>query len=114
MKPKIIPQDLSIKKPFLGGLFVILVAVAVVGVFWAKLPPQIPLFFSRPRGEAQLGQTWMLALPLVISLALLFINSIFAQTLGNFVLLRRIIILGAATGCILAAITVIRIIFLVL
>jgi hypothetical protein len=113
MKFVIIPQDTSIKKPFWVGIAIILIAVAAIAVFWSKLPPQIPLFFSKPRGETQLAPTYMIFIPLGISLILLFINSIFSQALNNFSLLRQMIILGAVTGCILAAITVIRIILLV-
>ncbi len=39
-----------------------------------SLPPQIPLFFSRPWGEDQLVDTWMIIiLPLILNI-LFFIN----------------------------------------
>ena len=86
----------------------------VLAVFWSQLPPQTPLFFSKPKGEAQLTPTIFLAAPVVISLILLFINSLFAQTISQYPLLKRMLALSGTIVCILAAITVIRIVFLVL
>lgn len=111
---KFIPQEPSIKMPFLWGAGAVFCAVGVLAIFWLRLPPEVPIFFSRPRGEAQLGPTFMLLIPLVIAFSMLFINSILSQRLTSYPLLRRMITLGATTSCILASITVIRIIFLVL
>jgi len=38
------------------------------------LPPQIPLFFSKPWGEDQLADTWMIILLPVLLNSLYFIN----------------------------------------
>lgn len=114
MRPKLIPQELSIKKPFFWGLASIGIALVFVSIFWTKLPPQIPLFFSKPKGEGQLAQTMFIALPAAISLVLLFINSAFAQTAPNYPLLKRMLALSGTVTCILAAITIIRILFLVI
>ncbi len=60
-------------------------AIAVgVGVWLAinnNLPPQIPLFYSRPWGEEQLSPKWGLFIPLAATVALTF--------LVNFVILPR-------------------------
>lgn len=114
MKPKIIPQELSLKKPFLLGLSTIGITLIILAIFWRGIPPQIPLFFSKPRGEAQLGTSYMLLVPLSFSLLLLIANSLFIQILSPYPLLKRIVILGGTTACILAAITVIRILFVVI
>ena len=94
MRPKIIPQELSIKKPFFWGLFCCSLSFLVLAVFWSQLPPQTPLFFSKPKGEAQLTPTIFLAAPVVISLILLFINSLFAQTISQYPLLKRMLALS--------------------
>ncbi len=39
---------------FVGELFLILAGGATLLVFWAKLPPQLPWFYSLPWGENQL------------------------------------------------------------
>lgn len=114
MRPKLIPQELSIKKPFFWGLASVGLCLIVVSIFWAKLPPQIPLFFSKPKGEVQLAQTLFIGLPLIISLVLLFINSAFAQMIPNYPLLKRMLALSGTVVCILAAITIVRILFLVI
>lgn len=52
--------------------------IIMVGAFLLKinsLPPQIPLFFSNPPGEAQLGDLWMIIfLPLIVDLFFYFNN----------------------------------------
>lgn len=38
----------------------------LVGVFWKLLPPEVPLWYSRPWGQAQLaGPAWLLVLPTI-------------------------------------------------
>ncbi|OGK09856.1 hypothetical protein A2767_01520 [Candidatus Roizmanbacteria bacterium RIFCSPHIGHO2_01_FULL_35_10] len=51
------------------------VLMALIGVFkFNTLPPQIPLFYSKPVGEDQLTDTWfILILPLFMNL-LFFLN----------------------------------------
>lgn len=66
-----------------GGLFlwqgvvVITSVVMVAGVAMAvgsKLPPQIPLFFSRPWGEEQLGAPWELVWLLGVEIVILMVS----------------------------------------
>ncbi|MFH0979833.1 MAG: hypothetical protein V1803_02720 [Candidatus Roizmanbacteria bacterium] len=50
-----------------------------------SLPPQLPLFYSRPWGEAQLVDTWMIfLLPIILNL-LYFTNNYLSKRffLGN-------------------------------
>ncbi|MBI3366463.1 hypothetical protein HY041_02450 [Candidatus Roizmanbacteria bacterium] len=59
----------------LYGLIVCdIVMIGILLLQFGVLPPQIPLFFSRPWGEDQLVDTWMiLILPLLLNF-LFFIN----------------------------------------
>ena len=114
MKLRLIPQELSVKKPFFWGLASISSALLFLAIFWQKLPPQVPLYFSKPRGEAQLAPTIFIFLPLLISLLLLFTNSWLAQTLSVYPLLKRILALSGTVVCILSALTAFRILFLVI
>lgn len=51
--------------------------IAVILLNLNHLPPQIPLFFSKPWGEDQLADTWMIVfLPLLLNL-LYFVNGAF-------------------------------------
>ncbi len=40
---------------FIFCLFAVLAQISLILVSWGKLPPQIPLFYSRPWGEAMLA-----------------------------------------------------------
>lgn len=56
----------------------ILLQVAVIIIFFSRLPPEIPLFFSLPWGEAQLAPPFFLLILPLISLAILLLNSLLA------------------------------------
>lgn len=48
--------------------------ILLIGFSWDRLPPQVPLFYSRPWGEKMLAQTFVIwALP-TLSLFLILIN----------------------------------------
>lgn len=113
-KPKIIPQEQSVKKPFFVGLTSLFIAVFFLAFFLPSLPDQIPLFYSKPWGESQLVPNYFIALPLVLGAILLFANSIFAQTLDGYPLIRKMLVFGGSVVCVLAAISVIRIILVII
>lgn len=82
---------LSLATLSLGCLFLLL--------FWSRLPPQIPLFYSQPWGEGQLGfKIQMLFLPLFAFL--IFAFSLFSarRLFKSNIVLARILI---GTGSIL-------------
>lgn len=112
-RSRIIPQEDSIKKPFFVGLGSLITTLFFLAFFWPSLPPEIPLFYSRPWGEAQLAPAYFIAIPPVLAVLFLFANSLFAQTLDNYPLIRKLLVFGSATACVLSAITVLRIILLV-
>lgn len=59
----------------LGANFMMILAVLFK---FTSLPPQIPLFYSRPDGEAQLGEWWFIFLiPLLMNL--LYILNVYLQ-----------------------------------
>ena len=64
----------------------ILANLAIVLVFFLKfqtLPPQIPLFYSKPPGEDQLTDTWfILILPLLMNV-LFFLNNFIYRRFFN-------------------------------
>lgn len=112
MKPKIIPQEESIKTPFWLTLFLLLVSSVLLALFWTKLPPKVPLFYSRAWGEPQLAPTIQLGLPIVISFFILVANSLLAQRVEKSFLSKILIFTSLGAG-ILAAITTLRIILLI-
>ncbi len=112
MQPKIIPNEASLSQPFWLGIGSIFIAAVILAIFWVKLPPQVPLFYSRPLGEAELANPLFFLFPLILSACFLLINLMLARFIESD-FLKRALVLGAALSSILASITVIRIIFLI-
>jgi len=56
------------------SLFFILASLFLIAAFWAKLPPQVPLFYSHPWGESQLVSPIGLILLLLLSLLIFILN----------------------------------------
>lgn len=89
-------------------------SLALTGVF-TKLPKEVPLFYSKAWGREQLVGPYFLFLPLLLSVAFIFLNSYLAGSrLGEFGFLKRVLLLGACVSCFLSIITVIRVLFLLI
>lgn len=112
MRQKIIPTEPSLFQPFWAGIVSVFAAALVIAIFWVKLPPQVPLFYSRPAGEAELAHPLFLIIPLALSVVFLFLNLLLARFIESD-FLKRALVLGATLPAILASITIIRIIFLI-
>lgn len=111
---KFLPQEKKVQKIFFFGAGAILLASLAIGVVWKKLPPEVPLFYSRPWGEEQLGNPLMLLLPGALAALFWIINLAFARAPGENSFLKHTLVIGALTVSILASITVLRIVILVL
>lgn len=72
------------------GIASILIQLFLIFFSWRNLPPQIPIFYSRPWGEAILAQKFFLLLLPLISLVFISINylMIVFLTRGNYFLSR--------------------------
>jgi hypothetical protein len=83
--------------------------------FFRKLPAQVPLFYSRPWGEAQLvSPLWLSLLPL-ITLVVLVINTLIGGLLFTTdKLLSRILLATSALGGFLSSFSLIRIVLLII
>lgn len=114
MKTNIIPDENFSKKFFFVGVGSILIAILVYGVYFSKLPPQVPLYYTKPWGEAQLVQPIFLLLPILMSLVFLTVNAILASRSDNYQFAKKALVIGASISSLLASITVIRIIFLII
>jgi len=54
----------AVKKGARAGVAGVLLMVAVLLFAWKRLPPEVPLFYSRPWGESQLAEKeWLWVLP---------------------------------------------------
>lgn len=87
----------------------------IFGLVWAKIPPQIPLFYSRPWGEEQLiNKNSFIILPLSC-LIFVLINLRIASTLfRKEVLLSQILVWSSLVVSILTSIGLLKIMTIVL
>jgi len=120
MKRPLKTHGLSSKKhfdlktiPFRHLVYAILLLnllMIVLVIFYSRLlPPQVPLLYGLPRGEAQLTQPILLILPITISSLFLLLNTTFAVfTKSDF--LKNALVASGLFVSILSLITVIRII----
>lgn len=86
----------------------------ILAFFWKKLPPQVPLFYTKPWGEEQLAKDFFLWLLPSLSLILTLINLRIASLLyKDQPFLSYLIVWGNVTICLLSAITLIRILLII-
>lgn len=93
----------------------ILLMLIINAVFWIKLPPQIPLFYSRPWGEDQLaGKNWIFFLTF-ICLFLIIMNFRLASLFyKNEILLAKILVWTSVILAFLLDTTLIRILIIII
>lgn len=83
-------------------LLSILAQVSLLLVSWGKLPPEVPLFYSRPWGEQILAAPVFLFFIPAVSLFALVMNSLFVNLVsGDDIFLRRVLL----SFCVLVALT---------
>lgn len=97
------------------NLLLIIAMVAAIGVKWQSLPPEIPLFYSRPWGEDQLTERLFIFLLPGLSLVILVFNSLLIKLLlkKNLRFFADIGRLSSLASSILCLISLLKIIFLV-
>jgi len=112
--------DSLFKKKWVRNIFrlnvvlLIFLLTAVLGL-WAKLPPQVPLFYSRPWGESQLvAKKWFLIVLLLFFIFLIL--NLRAASIFNKkeVLLAKIFLFTNLILCYLVTVTIFRIILIVI
>jgi hypothetical protein len=97
------------------GLGVWLVTTLLVVANWRHLPPQVPLWYSLPSGESQLADKTHLAYVLGSFLGLMLVDILIARNFKNNTrLLSTFMVWGGAATMILLALTMFRIIEIVL
>jgi hypothetical protein len=106
--------DRYIKLPFLSGFVCLLLQIMLLALAQPHLPPEVPLFYSRPWGELQLASKNTLWL-LPFSTTLVFILNLALASLVNRQerLLARILIGTGGSFSLLATYTLIKIIMLI-
>jgi len=96
---------------------VVLQAIIILGiVFWAwkRLPPAVPLWYSRPWGNDRLTSPWFLLLPGGTAIGMYIANILLVRRVGtDHPMFARILFLTSALVSALSCIVVIRIVTLV-
>jgi len=96
------------------GLLLVLFSLIVTLVFWWRLPPQVPLFYSLPYGVSQLAtKEWFFILPGLSTLTWLGYLILSKQSVksGIYIQLMKWLFL---LSLFLLAIAIIHVLFLVL
>ena len=107
-----VPEDKKTQRFMIFCWMAILFLLIVLGFFLAKLPKEVPLFYSKAWGKEQLARPYYLFLPLLLSILFIFLNSYISRKLGESNFLKKILILGSGVATILAIITISRILIL--
>jgi hypothetical protein len=96
---------------YAAGLVNLLTAVCIL-LAQSKLPPEVPLFYGLPQGQAQLTKSIFLLIPTIISFSISLVN-IFLMTLLKNDFLKKVLICASLTIAIFTSVTSFKIIFLV-
>lgn len=99
-----------------GAIVSSCIGIIAIIFAWNKLPPLVPLWYSKPWGTERLAASaWLFLLPastLIITGINAYISSLFLT--NEYLVFSQIMSLGSGVISILSLITVIKIIFLVI
>lgn len=100
------------KTIFLTSIVLLLINVLLAGVSWQKLPPQIPLFYSKPWGQDQLVSPSLLAIPLGVGFLLTVVTFLLVKIVQD-TFFQNIVLLSMLISITLITVSLIRILYLV-
>lgn len=112
LKPTIQIKTLPFKNYIYSAFVIDILTIAFVLVVQPKLPPQIPLLYGLPQGEAQLTGPLGLFIPTGFSLIFIAIN-LFLSGFTKDDFLRKVLAVTSLAVAVFAAITSVKIAFLV-
>ncbi|MFH0749982.1 MAG: hypothetical protein V1917_03680 [Candidatus Gottesmanbacteria bacterium] len=98
-----------------GGIVFCIVSLICIAVIWTKLPPLVPLWYSKPWGIERLAHPlWLLLLP-SSSLFITGVNVYITSVLINeYLVFSQILSLSSFVVSLLSTMTLIKIIFMVM
>lgn len=114
LKIKILFQDQLVLR--ISKLFILVFVIFLIIIIWKwkSLPPDLPLFYSLPRGNSQLGSPLLLLLLPGFSVLVFVINLILSALFyGEEKLIAKMLIITGMVVTILFLITFIKIVFLI-
>lgn len=92
------------------GLAVLTLALVLLSQ--KRLPPEVPLFYGRAEGEAQLVDSWWLVVPSLFSILATSVNLTIASFLKDD-FTKKVLVLSALVVALFSVITTFKIILLV-
>jgi len=98
---------------FLFSLTFIIVQTTIIFIYLDKLPPELPLYYSRPWGKDQLVPPRYLFLLPATSVSILFVNLFFITFLAKLTLLSISLLISSSLYSFLSFYTLIKIINLI-
>lgn len=107
-------EDSFVWFSFLISLSLIFLIFLLIFLNWRRLPPEVPLFFSRPWGEKQLTSSFNLWLMPLLSFTVLAFNLFLAVSFfQKEVLIRRILASATLMVALICFLTAYKIILLI-
>jgi len=111
---RVVWQDKLIGPAIWLSLLIIVFSFSFFIFNFSKLPPEVPLFYSRPWGEEQLALNWQLAILPALSLIIFLVDLILAAKLySQESLLAQILVWSSTIFSLLTTITLVKIITLI-
>lgn len=97
------------------NFLIIVFSLLLIAAKWSSLPPELPLFYSRPWGQEQLAKKFFIFILPLASLTIFFLNSILAKYLfkKNEDFLFKACFSSSLVFSLLCTISLIKIIFLI-
>lgn len=101
------PEPL-VRKAYLGSLVVSLLMALVIALLWRYLPSEVPLYFSRPWGEARLAPRSYLFLLPGVGIGVILVDIGAARTVRK---IDSILVKSLAIGSIVTALMLVLALF---
>ncbi|MGI6278240.1 MAG: hypothetical protein ACOYJ8_00245 [Patescibacteria group bacterium] len=104
----------TVKLALFISLGLIFLMVGLFFVVYNKLPPQVPLFYSRPWGEAQLASPWLLLVLPALSFFISLLNFILSGLFFDRPFLVQVLMWASVVFSFLSFFTLFRIIVIII
>jgi hypothetical protein len=112
---KLVKADKIIRWGMTFSFLLLLFQASLIGIFYLKLPPILPLFNQLPWGDDRLGTNYEILLPLVITLVFFLFNYFLLRKLYiTMPLISRIIGVTTLLAALLSFIFIVRTLQLIL
>lgn len=111
---KFIKTDMVVRVSLAFSLILMVIQFVLLLVFWTRIPPEVPLFYSLPSGASRLANKgYVLVLPLMS--ALTWISSFFLIKLSSesMIVYRRLIVWFVSVTIVLLLIATVLLTYLV-